>query len=363
MSTATTMESVEELGRAIGVREDEEARGWLERLVSRRMKRSLAKARAKRAAGAYAAAPAPDRARSIVRWACAKAALTGAISGAASTAATVLTAETEGVAGVVAIPAGIAAIGAEMLVRAIVHVDLACELAEVFEVRVDENDEEDVLRLLSLALGAPKERKHEDLGKSMVEVVTSDEKDEVFERAGNVLLGESVLRNVLPFVGIVSSAVTNVIVTYKLGQTLRRSFRYERAMLDALREGDEVCASCIDLLIEGLWFVFTADGRLSSEETACLAHRLDDLDPIMRRAIIARFTADEGDWFDRLPQVPEEARDTFLRVLEVAAALDKEIELPEQKILRRVAKVLGRTYDPKRVLDLVELLERTGSIG
>src|SRR6185369_10863149 len=131
------------------------------------------KARAKRDAGAYANVAPADRARSIVRWACAKAAVTGALSGAVSTTATVLTAETEGALGIVALPLAAFAIGGEMLVRAIIHVDLACELAEVFELRFD-IDDRDVMRLFSLVFAARKEKRegHEDLGKSLVDAMT-----------------------------------------------------------------------------------------------------------------------------------------------------------------------------------------------
>jgi hypothetical protein len=358
MPTANT---VEEIGQVIGVREDmKAAHGWLTYVVGRRMKRALEKARAKRAAGAFEAIAPEEHARSIVRWACAKAAATGALSGAVSTGAVVATAETHGLAGIVAVPFAAVVVGLEMATRAVFHTDLACELAEVFEVRIDTAN--DVVRLLSLRSNETGDEESSDLGQAQLTRATVDT-DAMFERAAYTLLGESVLRNLLPFVGIVSSAVTNVVVTRRLGRTLRRSFRYERSLGDALRKAEATCSSCIELLVEGLWFVFIADGRLSFEEIACLSQRLDDLDDETRTRVLARLVADEEDWLARLASVPESARDAFLHVLEVASSLDKELVLPEEKLLRRVAAVLGRTHEPQRVRSMIDELERTGVLA
>lgn len=357
MTTTDTFEVTSDVADAS---DGPRARRWLRWVVERRMKRSLAKARAKREAGAYAGVAPEERARRIVRRACAEVAVTGALSGAITTAAIVATAETDGIGGVVILPLAAVAVAGEMVVREVVHVDLACELAEVFGVRFDDSD--DIARLLSLSVGAASRDERDDLGMSEVKGATVD-LDALVERAAYLLLGESVLRNLLPFVGIVSSAVTNVVVTYRLGQTLRRSLRYERALLDALRDAEGPCATCMDLLIEGLWFVFIADGRLSPEETACLAQRLDDLDAVQRREVLSRFTVDESDWMERIRSVPEGGRDTFLRVLEVAAALDKSFVLPEEKIIRRVADVFHRAYDRARVEHLVHQIETSGVLA
>lgn len=352
MSTTST---IDELGRAIGVSESDGQPRWFERVVRWRMRRSVVRARERRSAGAYADAARSDRARSLVRWACVKAAVTGALCGSACSAAALVTAETEGAAGLVAIPAAAATVAGELLVRGIIHVDLACELAQVFDVSLEIEDR-DVVRLFSIVFGGGG-RRVEDLGRGLVDDVTTDRRDEIVERAGHAIVGESVLRNFLPLVGIVASAATNAVVTYRLGRVLRRTFRYERAVTETLRAAEAECASVMPLLVEGLWFVFTADGRLSPEETACLAQRLDELPEHERKRVIDRFTLDESDWLARLAEVPGASRDAFLRVLEVAVALDRSIELPETKILRRVATAFGRDYDPARVKRSLDALE------
>ena len=354
-----TTTSVDEIARVLGVHGTAPARCWLQYLVARRMKRAVAKARSKRETGTFEGAKPDIHARTAIRRACIKAALSGTFSGAATTGAVVATAETDGVAGAVALPLAAVAVGAEMAVRTVFHIDLACELAEVFDVRVDSAD---VARLLSVALGSAGSRDQDDLGQSSIETATFD-RDSMLEQAAHVLVGESVLRNLLPFLGVVSSAVTNVVVTRRIGRRLRHAFRYEHEMSSALRAAQEPCASCMDLVVEGLWFVFTADGKLTVEETLCLAERLDDLDVSTRRRVMDRFVADEADWLRRLGDVPAEAREKFMDVLEVAAALDKTLALPEEKLLRRVGQVFGRAFEPARVSEMIDELERTGVLS
>src|SRR4051812_7266486 len=88
------------LGRvsALGVRREARAGGWFTRLASRYFKRNLARSFA--SAARDAGLPLPLRAEKAIFRACVKSAVSGAACGAISTTATVLTAETEGLAGV-----------------------------------------------------------------------------------------------------------------------------------------------------------------------------------------------------------------------------------------------------------------------
>jgi hypothetical protein len=112
-----------------------------------------------------------------------------------------------------------------------------------------------------------------------------------------------------------------------------------------------------------MWFIFSADGKLTPEETAFLGHMLKKLDPVARRATISRFVEDELDWTLRIARdVPEDMRDAFVHVLEVAAAVDKEVGLPERKILRRAALALGREFSEERVRKMIAELEESGEL-
>ena len=189
------------------------------------------------------------------------------------------------------------------------------------------------------------------------------ESAEVGEQIGNKVLGESVVRNIVPFVGIVSSAVTNFILTQRLGNTVRRYMRYQRAMETAFDRAVRECDTHLDLLVEGVWFIFTADGNLAPEETVTLVKLLEKLDPLTSHATLARFVEDELDWAERIEQVPEQMRDAFLYALEVAACVDKEVTLPERKILRRAAHHLGREFDLARLKAMVDEFEEEGVLA
>jgi hypothetical protein len=372
MSTATTIltpsngstGSAAQLAGSVGVREagERRARGWFTRAVTRYMRANLERLRS---VPFSSDAAIPDQARAATRRAALISAGGGALTGAISTAAAVVTAQTEGVAGFLAVPLAGAAIGFEMVWRSAVHVRLTCDLAHLFRVRFDPDDTDDLLRLYALTFGAHGAEEAEegegDLGQGVLEKVSEAEGEDVGERIGRALLGESVMRNVLPVLGIFTSAITNYRVTQRLGDTVRRYLRYQRAMADAIAHAELTCDRSKLLLIEGMWFIFTADGVLAPEEAGCLSHLLSDLEPEERAALRARFTDDEIDWMGRVKeQVPEDMRDAFLYALEVAASLDKEVSLPERKILKRVALMFGRTFDPERLAKMIEQLEDNG---
>jgi hypothetical protein len=91
---------------------------------------------------------------------------------------------------------------------------------------------------------------------------------------------------------------------------------------------------------------------------------LQKLDRLQRHAVLARFVEDELDWTNRIHgAVPEALRDTFLYVLEVAAAVDKEVGLPERKLLRRASLALGREFSPDRVLRMITEFEENGVLS
>jgi hypothetical protein len=374
MTTATTtpaeaaaaaLEIEREAEEAVGLRGAAEApiRGWFTRLVTRYMTRELT---VLRGTPFPTDINIPGAARGAIRKAALISAAGGALTGSISTAATILTAETEGMAGFVALPFAAAAIGVEMAWRSVVHVRLTCKLAHLFGVRFDAEDTDDVLRLYALAFGTHSEKKEDeaDFGRGLLEKVTDEEGEDVGERVGQAIVGESVMRNIVPVLGIFTSAITNFVVTQRLGDTVRRYMRYQRAIEDAVHHAELTCERSKLLLIEGMWFIFTADGVLAPEEAGCLAHMLSDLSEEDRSALRARFTDDEIDWMGRVKvEVPEDMRDAFYYALQVAACLDKEVSLPERKILKRIALMFKKTFDPAQLQKMIDELEEKGILA
>jgi hypothetical protein len=335
--------------------------GWFNRLAAWHLQRRSARKSESRTRARQAGVSESDRARALIRRACLKAAASGAAAGSLSTAAAILTAQTEGIASVVTVPFAAAAIGVEMGFRTLVHLDLACDLADAFDVPYDLADPDDLFRLYALIFGtSAHDEESEDPGRSLVHDVMSQETEEVGEKLGNRVLGESVARNLLPVLGIATSALTNYLVTRRLGDTVRRYMRYRRALHDALEHASKECREYLDLLVEGVWFVFSADGKLTPEEVGALAHLLQKLPPGEQAAVEARFVEDELEWADRIEQLPEHVRDEFLHALEVAAAADKHVGLPERKILRRAAHHLGRPFERERIEKMIAEFEEYG---
>jgi len=366
---------VEELGQRAGVKEAAPS-GWFTKLIGFYLRRYQSRDAGRVRRGVKPGQSVSDAARSRIRRASVKSAISGAAAGTMSTAATLITAQTEGLGGLVAIPIAALGIGGEMIYRSLVHFDLTVQLAELFEVEFDPGDPADIIRLYSLVFktnleedDAPKKERPGEasaggsLGKDLVHKVKHLESAEVGEQIGNKVLGESVVRNIVPFVGIVSSAVTNFVLTQRLGNTVRRYMRYQRAIDDAFERATAECGAHLDLLVEGIWFIFTADGNLAPEETVTLVKLLEKLDPITGHATLARFVEDELDWADRIEQIPEAMRDSFLFALEVAACVDKEVSLPERKILRRAAHHLGREFDLARLSAMVNEFDEEGVLA
>lgn len=302
------------------------------------------------------------RALALIDSACLRSALTGATAGLASTGATLFTAQTEGAGAFVAIPIAALTIGAEMALRTLVHVDLICAMADIHGMPLDPKREDDIWRLCALAFGAAEhDEESGDPGQSLVRDLADIEKEEVAHEIGDHILGESVLRNMVPVFGIAASAITNYRKTKRIGDTARRYFRYQRAIDEAIDRVTLACEDHLELLVEGMWFVFISDGRLAAEESACLASLLARLPEGARAGLMSRFIEDEYDWLQRVEAaVKEGARPPFYRALEVAAVVDKKVDLPERRLLRSAARRLEVPFDAARLQAMVQQLEDTG---
>jgi hypothetical protein len=358
--------SESDLGKRVGIGTAvRPSSGWFARLLAFYLRHREATKDARRARAEKAAAQnrtAVERANAAIQKACIQSAVSGGAVGVASTGATFFTASTEGVGGLVAVPVAAVAIASEMALRTWCHIDLICELADVYEVHFDPDDPDDLWRLCALAFDAhDEEASEDDPGKKIVGELTHVEPEEIGEKIGHKLLGESVMRNIIPVVGVAASAITNWKLTRRLGDTTRRYMRYQRAMHDALDDAIARCSTHLPLLVEGMWFVFIADGQLSPEETGCLAAFLKRFDEPTRELVMSRMVEDEYDWLERLASdVLPAYREPFFHALEVAAAVDKNVGLPERRLLRSAARRLEVKFDPQLIEDMMNEFQTRG---
>jgi hypothetical protein len=324
---------------------------WFGRLASAYLAKRLARAHVRRSKDTAAES---ERARAAIRAACVKCALTGAASGTLTTVAELVTAETGGLAAIATVPVAGVTVGGEMVFRALVHLGLTCDLAEIYGVPFDARDRTAFWRLWALAFGVRSDDGQSgDLGQKLVKSMLQPDED-IGSSIGSKLLGESVIRNIVPVVAPVTSSVSSWKMTRKLGDTVSSYMRYHRAFRSEMLAVGYRCEAHFGLLAEGLWFLFSADGRLSPEETGVLAYLVRLLPADERATVMARFVEEEHDWLERLAALPENERDDFFHALEVAATVDEVVSHPERRILRGAARVLGRPYDDARIERMVK---------
>lgn len=323
---------------------------WFDRVVARYL-------RSRPARPVPFATPATRRRAScaIVRRNATEAAVLGAATATVSTAAALLTADTQGYGGVVALPLAAGAMAAEMVARAVLHVRMSCAIGDVWGVRFSPDDPGDVARLYALAFDVEEPKDDAAGGRDVVERLARAREGDLGAAIGAKLISETLLRNLLPFVGIVTSAVASWRLTMRVGNGVTRYLGFRHALDGVLARVQAHDPGALDALIEGVWFVASADGQVNDDEAALLAHLVRMRPREARWKLTARFVADEGAWLDRLARLPEAVHAEVLTALEVAAAMDGVVSPPERTLLARAAAALGLEPSPERL----DVLART----
>ncbi|MCC6647501.1 MAG: hypothetical protein IT374_18255 [Polyangiaceae bacterium] len=333
------------LGRELGVREVRTG-AWFTKLVTLYLRFHPAR----EASARELALPPTARAARVIQRAALKSSLTGAAAAATATGAAVLTVQTQGLGAIAGVPAAALGIFGELLYRALVHVELTVDLAQIYGFELDARDPTELMRVYALAFGleGARDGKLAEAQNALDGVLRLSGHD-MGLRIGGRLVGDSLKRNAVPFMGIVTSAISSYRRTRDLGVTVHRYVRLHQALREALvahiaRLGDEA-----PLLVEGAWFMLTADGRLAAAETAALAWLIEQFPADARAGLTARFVEDEAEFHARLARTPEHVRDTLLQAFEVAAAVEGPPTLPERRVLRNAARALGREVDAARL--------------
>ncbi|HKP59800.1 MAG TPA: hypothetical protein VJV78_23915 [Polyangiales bacterium] len=275
-----------------------------------------------------------------------RAALITTIAGIAAaggvTAASVATAQSGGWAGPLVLPLAAAGMVGEMLLRTIVHLQLACDIAEINELHVTTGREFEMIRAYALAVHAEMHQTEDDPGRGLVERVMQ------LQQAGGLgkliasnLVGEMLLKNAVPFFDVIFSSLRNWQLTEQVGQFIQ-SYARRRVRLDiAVEAVDRRNEHCTELVLEGIWFIFITDGRLTGVETALLAHMMRGLDT--SDDLTTHFVSDEAGWLERLGKHAVGERDLrvlILNALQVAAEIEGPMTPVKVAILQRAAKTL-----------------------
>ena len=329
-----------ELGKELGL-EEVRSGSWFSKLVLLYLRRRAAED----PRPLDPSVPLSVQADRLIRRASVKSTMTGVAAGTTSTGAALITLNFGALGAIVGVPATAGALISEVLYRAVLHLDLTFALADLHGVRFRADEQWDLMRLYALVFGGDEGPLPGTAG-ALLDQVVKLSGDDMALKLGTKLLGQALKRSGVPVVGIATSAYQNYQLTRKLGTTVLHYVRFQRALLGSLGDGLATLGPDADLLIEGVWFVLTADGQLRPEEAATLDWLLRQRTPAERQAIRQRFTEDDADWIARLAQSPEAARDRLLETLVVAASSDGSTSLPERRVLRHAARALGREFDP-----------------
>ncbi|NNB92690.1 TerB family tellurite resistance protein [Corallococcus exiguus] len=299
----------------------------------------------------------------IIRRACGAAFLSGAGSGSLTSGITAVSADAGAPGLMVAIPASGLVITTEMLVNALINLGMACDLASAFRVRFDPEDPSDFSRLYAITRGQGEhaEDKDEDsLGLGRVEHLAQARATDLGEDLGAKLLGESVSRNLVPFLNVVTSSVANWRRTRHLGNSVLSYVRLRRALEDSEAAIRRVAPEGVSLLLESAWFLFVSDGRLRQEESAVLTHQLSRLSPARRQETVGHFVEDVSAWLKRLRSAPARAREVLMWSLHQLSAADLTVSAAERDLLHKAAEALHTSMDGGHLDTLVHRYREEG---
>jgi hypothetical protein len=290
------------------------------------------------------------RAERLIQRSAMQTAVLGSSTATLSTAAIWLTSETGGYGGVVALPAAALGIGGDMVGRALLHLQMTCEIADLYGVRFEPDDFADLARVFSLAFRVEDHQIHDeqedDHGKRLIERVSELRGHEIGVAIGSKLMSESLVRNLIPWVGVPLSGIRSYRLTKRMGNTVHEYVRY-RAVVDPLVE--ELDTDSLDILIEGIWFVLSAEKAIDHAGAALLAHLASLRAAEVRDELTSRFLLDDSQWLDRLRAVRGDTRARMLRALESVAAVAVPVHESRLAVLRRAADTLNQELDEERV--------------
>lgn len=329
---------------------------WFSRLAGLYLERRAQRPRARVSLGAAGRDAGAGR---VIRRAARRSCVAGAAAGSASTGAAIAIAELGALGALAGVPVTALAIGGEMLYRALVHIEMCCDLGELYGIEFRADDPSDLWRLYALAF---------ESGRGVVEHprfevkrMMESESKEPSDIISNEILIESVLRNLVPVFGIGASAWRNWQLTRRVGETVHHYVRFRRNRREAFSAHEAAWRAHLELIIESFWHVFTADGRISDEEVAILANYVERLPADGRARTLERFVDDETGWLGRLATVPASDREVVMHALEHAATADMRVLPPERKLLERAARQLGCALDMERVRAMIHALSSSES--
>lgn len=337
-------------------RREDEASRWMQRFIYREIEQ-----RTRTRGPTYWDAQFPglspaERAQIRIHRMLTRATVAGVAAAGGATGAEIMSLVGNGAGALAGFPLGLLSVGAEMVYTTALQIDLAFDLASIYGVPYADDDVGEISTLLAMALGVELVRepsRHDKLDKTASNgetkpwrVLRQMQRDDFAQRLGREVVQQSVLRNVVPVVGVLVSAAWNQVVLRRFANQVHTAVRQRLGILNAcssMRLGEQRTARAI---LDGAWLIATADGDIGHQEALALATLIDSL-PLPERIEVheASFPDDEEGWFANLAALDPAAQPVLIDVLALISSADGVLTTPERRFVRRVARALGREVD------------------
>src|SRR4051812_8726859 len=214
------------------------------------------------------------------------AALAGGASGATASAAFAATIGTAGGAGVVAVPAGLAAITAEMLYTTRLQVRLVYDLSTIYGYPINVEDPEDLYKAFCMAYGvafatgnagAMVKATAPEIARAQIRGLINGQTAAIQQVAirllgpkiGRQITQRAILRAAVPVVGIGISATWNYVATNAIATAARHGLRATGRLRDAVGDIAHILQARPNdatLVLESMLTIITADGHFDQYE-------------------------------------------------------------------------------------------------
>ena len=341
---------------------EDEASSWMQRFIAREIEE-----RTRTRGSAYWDTVFPGlspeaRAEKRIGRMITRATVAGTLAAAGASSAEVLSIVSDGVGAVVAVPVGIVSVGAEMMYITALQIDLAFDLASIYEVPFDGDDVGEISTMLAMALGVDFVReptRHDKPARpgetKPWRVLRQMQRGDFSKRVSKAVVQQSVLRNVVPVAGVIVSAVWNQVVLRRFAREVHTAVRQRLAITHAFRDVQLGEGPMARVVLDGAWLLATSDGELDHQEALALSTLIDSLHLPERIAVEdASFTDDEEGWFDRLAALEPGSRAVLVDVLALIASADGELTIPERRFLKRVARTIHTPIDIAAIERMVD---------
>jgi tellurite resistance protein len=361
-------------------RGDEEAASWMQRFIYREIEQRARTRGTEYWDQIFPGLTPAERAQRRIGRMLTRCTVAGVAAAAGASSAELLSLVTEGAGVALAIPLGVASVGAEMVYTTALQIDLAFDLAAIYQVPFARDDVGEISTLLGLALGVdlvcepsghdssgqrentPRSGSFADASSGATKpwrVMRQMQREDFATQVGRQVVQQSVLRNVVPIAGIVVSAAWNQVMLRRFAAQVHTAVRQRLGIVRAcggMHLGEQRTARFI---LDGAWLIATADGDLGHHEALALATLIDSLSLPARISVHeSSFCDDEEAWFERLLEVEPAHQASLIDVLALVASADGVFSTPERRFLRRVGRSWGRPIDLERIERVVAAVRR-----